>query len=61
LLGPTSRAGTLQPDAGLSPHPAAWPENLKETKHISYKIFQDKSKGRIFTTDKMSRLEEMGD
>jgi hypothetical protein len=31
LLGPTSTAGALQPDAGLNPHPAAWPENLKET------------------------------
>jgi hypothetical protein len=30
LLGPTSRAGTKQPNAGLNPHPPAWPENLKE-------------------------------
>jgi hypothetical protein len=29
LLGTTSRAGTLQPDAGLNPHLAAWPENFE--------------------------------
>jgi hypothetical protein len=38
LLGPTSRAGTLQPDAGLNPHPAAWPENLNETKHNPFTL-----------------------
>jgi hypothetical protein len=35
LLGPTFIAGTLQPDAGLNPQLAAWPENLKETKLAS--------------------------
>jgi hypothetical protein len=46
FLGPTSRAGTLQPDAGLNPHPdaglnphpAAWPESLKETKHKPFTL-----------------------
>jgi endoplasmic reticulum chaperone BiP len=28
----------LQPDAGLNPHPAAWPESLKETKHNPFTL-----------------------
>jgi hypothetical protein len=28
----------MQPDAGPHPHPAAWPESLKETKHNPFTL-----------------------
>jgi hypothetical protein len=50
-LGPTSRAGTVQPDAGLNPHSAAWPESLKETKHNPFTL------GGIISTGPKQRME----